>query len=200
MLNKLVSILTLSVGVAATAHAGLIGVQTIEIKNAVSTWLQVSEFQAWNAANVNVALSANGATASASHALWSVNSGPEKAIDGSTATTFPNMYHDLSPGSTLTITLGSVQELISYQIWGRSDCCSTRDVYDIWFKGVNGDTLYFAENVSAYNDNHYAFALLPDTGNGDPDPGPGTSVPEPGVLALLGLGLAGFAFSRRKEQ
>ena len=187
MLNKFVSILTLSVGFAATAHAGLIGVRTIEIKNANSDWLQVSEFQAWNAANVNVGL---GATASAPN-TWNSSSTPDKAIDGSTATDFPNMFHEGSLGSTLTIVLASAQELMSYQIWGRSDCCSVRDVYDIWFKGVNGDTLYFADNVSAANTDHFAAGQLPDTAN---------RVPEPGVLALLGLGLSGIAFSRRKKQ
>jgi hypothetical protein len=57
--------ISISLGLSASAHAGLIGVKTIEITNAINQWLQVAEAQAFNMSNVNMALASNGATASA---------------------------------------------------------------------------------------------------------------------------------------
>lgn len=189
---KNISVATsLCLGIAVNAHAGLVGVKSIEIKNQIymaSQYLQVAEVAAFNTLSVNVALAANGATASAPDS-WEAASSPAKAIDGSTAGNHPNIFHEGGnlTHDTLTITLASIQELFSFQIWGRTDCCSNRDLYDVTFKDALGNVLFIAEDLDARGSNHTASLRLPNT------------IPEPASLALLGAGLLGIAGLRRRN-
>ena len=173
-----VVIASLIISVSSFAKAGLIDVSYLEITNAKGDWLQVGEVIANDMFNNDVALTGF-AVATAPH-QWSAISGPEKAIDGITLGNynFGEIFHEQFQNSTLTVTFNSLQDLSSIQIFGRTDCCSSRDIYNVSFYGEDSNLIASINDIA---------------------PGVTIDVPEPSTLAIFGLALVGLASRRFKK-
>ena len=180
----------LALGMMSNAQAGLISVKTIEINNALNDWLQVAEVIALDMFNVDMALVSNGATASAPD-VWSPSTMPINAIDGNTGGNYQlgEIFHEGSPrtGDTLTIEFATAVELQSIQIFGRSDCCQERDLYNVSFFDAFGSELFSTQVDSRFRNS--PVIELPDTS---------VAVPNPSGVALIALGWALLMLRRKK--
>lgn len=169
----------LVLSVSGFANAGLMNVSYLEITNATGTWLQVAEVVANDMFGNDMAL-ASFAIASAPN-QWDGTTAPGNTIDGITAGSYSlgQIFHDGTRGSTLTITFNSLQNLSSIQIFGRTDCCSERDIYNVSFFGEQNNHLQTINSVA---------------------PRAITEVPEPTTLAIFALGIMGLASRRFKKK
>lgn len=186
----------MAVAMSITSPANAVVALKLEISNALGTWLQVPEVQAFNSANVNVAASANGGTAvGAVPGTWNFASTPEGAINGVIDSNFNfspgigdlTMYHPSTAGgaNALIVTFAALSDITKINIFGRADCCSARDVYTYRLLDAS-DGVVATGTLDATNPDHFASVLF-------------AAVPEPSTWAmmLMGFGLVGAAMRRR---
>ena len=187
-----VAAVTLLIGAAAApAHAAIVGVREIVIANAFDTWLQVGEVEAFNSSSQNVVQFALTTASANVIGTWDPTSTPDKAIDGIENTSFPNMYHpdpSHEHGVQLMINLAAPATIEKLTIFGRTDCCTYRDLYNVFFYDGAGRLLQTAQ-VDA-------------TGSPSGTIDFGSAVPEPSTWAMMILGFMGVGFMayRRKTQ
>ena len=163
---------------ADIAAASVNNVNKILISTTGSAYLQVSEVVAISG-GIDVATLANGAIAeddgTGSYIYQNQTAPPNNAINGIGPESWPNIYHSDTAGNQeyLLITLNGSYTLNTLSIFGRSDCCSVRDVYDVQLLDTNDNVLFFASEQSAYNSDNKAVVDLPV----DASTGEGVNVP-----------------------
>ena len=187
-----------AVGAASlAAPANAVVALKLEISNALGSYLQVPEVQAVTSGAVNVAASANGGVASAAlPGTWNFASTPAGAIDGVIQSNFnfsPNpgdltMYHpaDSNPGHALIVTFAALSDITQINIWGRTDCCSERDLYAYRLLDASGAVVASGQ-LDARATNFASVSLA-------------SAVPEASTWAMMisGFGFIGAAMRRRK--
>ena len=184
-----------ALGAAGVASAAtVIGAHSVTITNALATYLQVSEVEAFDFSAVDVALATNGATATApdqySGSDPNGDSGPNNAINGIGPAAYGAIYHSVDGNGSLTVTFNGAFNLSSLSVFGRTDCCSERDAYNVTIKGVQGQTLYTGM-LDARNSGHVGTVTFD---------APTGAVPEPAAwsLMLVGFGSLGAILRRRR--
>jgi hypothetical protein len=175
-------------GASVAQAATLTGAEEIVVTSAVNNWLQVAQVIAIQAGTgKDVALASNGAVAYAPN-QWNATSVPANAIDGVYPSSFPNIYHSgVSIGAFLDVTLAHPADLSSLTIYGRVDCCATRDDYNVSIRNAAGTTIWSGELDGS------------QAGGGPTTVTFSTGVPEVSTWVMMlagfaGLGLAGYRF------
>ncbi len=175
--------------IAATSAGAVTvtGATKITITSAIPTWLQVAEVQAFNFTATNVAAASNGGTVIGS-SVYNVTTPAARAIDGVTGGNYylGQIFHSGSPGGGEFLDISfAASNLSSLSIFGRTDCCNDRDVYNVTIFNAGGDTLYSGQLSAVGQTATVTFDAA--------------TVPEPASWALMvvGFGLVGFATRRR---
>ena len=187
--TKILAATVVALAITSGAEAAtLMGADTITITNAIGTYLQVAEVVATQAGTgTDVSLATNGATASAPD-QYASNSGPVNAIDGNTGGNYysDGIYHSAGYPGSLTVSLAAPANLSSLTLYGRTDCCSYRDVYNVVIDNAAGGQIYSGtlDATGASNSATVSFG----------------AVPEPASWALMLVGVGGLGVIMRRSR
>ena len=172
---------------AIAAPSQAVTTTAVRITSAIPDYLQIAELQIFAGAT-NVAL---GGTATGSSVYQSFSS-PDKAIDGDTNGDYHNgngIFHSQGAGSGeyLLVTLAHSYDITGLTIFGRTDCCDSRDYFN--YELLNGAETVARGSLNTENAGHFASTTFAAAG-----------VPEPAEWAFIigGLGLVGMASRRRR--
>lgn len=196
--------LALGAAIAALAApamaATVVGATHVTISSALPDYLQIGEVLAFDFGDTNVALASNGGVATALSQFFSApQGGPDEAIDGVYPANYdyafdpnvPGVYHSGGAGANeyLTVTFAAPTTLAKLQIYGRGDCCQTRDLYNVTVYGAGNTVLYSGQLDARTAGNASVNFDAPQGG-----------VPEPSswALMILGFGSAGALLRRRR--
>lgn len=182
-----------AIGWATPSFATVYGVSSVTISSGLPDYLQIGEVIATQAGTgTDVALASRGSTVSA-FSTYAANAATY-ATDGSNATTYGTIYHSAGSSSAeyLKIAFASLADLSSVTIYGRSDCCTYRDLYTVALNDAQGNILYSGQ-IDGRADGTQGYTLQVNA------PTLAASVPEPASIALLAAGIAGIAAGRRRR-
>ncbi|MCK5829236.1 MAG: hypothetical protein KAH20_02935 [Methylococcales bacterium] len=152
-----------NISVAGVQNVSKVVVRPSTLTTLSQRYLQVSEVVATEkGTGIDLALSSAGATAIGESA-WP-NSSANYAIDGIKPAGYPNMYHPASGhySSYLIILLDSPSDLASLSLFGRADCCSHRDRYNVELYDADDNLLFSQNNLDARGSSHSASINLPN--------------------------------------
>ena len=181
MRTPLILAATSLLAITGAGAATVIGATKIVITSTANDYLQVAEVVATEfGSGTDVALASLGATAAAPD-QWNDTTNPINAIDGNFAGDFNNgeIFHSAGSNGLLTINLAYAATLSSLSIYGRTDCCTQRDIYNVSIFNAAGSLLYSTSGLNADRKTGTITFDAPSV------------VPEPASWALM---LTGFAF------
>ena len=168
-----VALAAMAVAMPASAATYLLGIDNGS-KVTINTDTMIGT---WIGSGINATFSGAGlANFSASQPSFESNItiAPTSTITGSNGTVYsPNQVHQqvFKTGTAA----GGANQILLWSWWGTAACPNCQNIGDYAYTILGSRT------------------VLPGT------PGSGTEVPEPGMAGLLGLGMLGLAFARRRR-
>lgn len=198
----------LYVGLCASpaSAATIVNAKSIKVTLAGGDQLQISELQAFDFSNLNVAGSAAGGTASTNSVHSDFHGGKSTAAananDGALpyARNYgddPTFYTGIDENAFLQIAFAAPTTISKLTIYGRIDCCSHRDIYNVSVFDANGGTLYSGV-LDATGADHMASVSF----DAPVAPPGGAAVPEPATWAMMifGFGAVGSVIRSRRRR